>query len=564
MANNMIIRTNVLALNSHRNLGLVGNIQANASARLSSGLRINSAADDAAGLAISEGMRAQIRGMNQAARNALDGISLVQTAEGYLQTIHEMLHRARELVVQAANDTNSIDDRMLLQGEINHVLEEIDRITTQATFNTLNILDGSLDRPNLTIANVRGILDDIAEDPAANVSGNFSDSQANLLRNWLNSDAGRDFILNDGDADGLFGAGGALEGLLMSYNTHELELEGGYAVMEYLHGVWGGTLTESQQLFQNLLNDYILYGGNTYFGAIASDSQLHPTLGLAGYWAGFADTRPPDFGDLWGRLGAHGWFESSGPSYNAREMLNTWARTQAFPGDYVQVIGRDGVTVIADEDGDGFFDNFWDWGRLNSVNIPATITTPRGNSWTGIISHGFEDATDGEAFLGGLADTLVSTRFGEITIRELFERDGSLNLQIGPNSPDRMYVRISAMNLAELGLTDLLTDDLTLGNGVVQDDSAAISAFLPDIDAAIGIVSDQRAALGAMQNRLEFTIENLNIAAENLSASESRIRDADMAREIMRLAQADVLQQTALAILAQANHAPQSALELLA
>ncbi|MCL2619096.1 MAG: hypothetical protein FWD98_08625, partial [Defluviitaleaceae bacterium] len=154
---NMVVRTNVLALNSHRNLGMVGNQQARASARLSSGFRINSAADDAAGLGISENMRAQIRGLDQASRNAQDGISMLQTAEGGLSTITEMVTRIRELTVQAANDVNTAEggpgvgtnqsNRARIQGEINHLIDEIERTATTLQFNGMTLLDGSLSGP---------------------------------------------------------------------------------------------------------------------------------------------------------------------------------------------------------------------------------------------------------------------------------------------------------------------------------------------------------------------------------------------------------------------------------
>ncbi|MCL2618508.1 MAG: flagellin, partial [Defluviitaleaceae bacterium] len=151
---NMVVRTNIMALNSHRNLGMVGVQQSRASSRLSSGFRINSAADDAAGLGISEKMRAQIRGLDQASRNGQDGISLIQTAEGAMSTINEMVTRIRELVVQAANDTNAHDqlnsatwsqsDRTRIQDEINQLMAEIDATTKRVEFNTRTLLDGSL------------------------------------------------------------------------------------------------------------------------------------------------------------------------------------------------------------------------------------------------------------------------------------------------------------------------------------------------------------------------------------------------------------------------------------
>jgi len=296
----MVVRTNVLALNSHRNLGLVGNQQARASARLSSGFRINSAADDAAGLAISEGMRAQIRGMNQASRNAQDGISLIQTAEGFMQTVTEMVQRSRELAVQAANDTYSTTNRETIRNEIQQLEEEIVRIWESASFN----------------------------------------------------------------GETLFGASGA----------------GGA-------GVLSGTLSL--------------------------------------------------------QVGADG------------------TTSNALIVDVEQEMGafHDGLTI--------------------------TATDSRVTSWHTAVNQG----------AGG--------------------------------------------------------------------NHGAWQTMITNIDNTLDSINDLRASLGAYQNRLEFTIQNLDIAAENLSASESRIRDADMAAEMMRLTQANVLQQAATAMLAQANQAPQSILQLL-
>ena len=146
---NTVVNTNILAINSHRALKGVGNIQANSSAKLSSGMRINSAADDAAGLAISEKMRGQIRGLNQASRNAQDGISLIQTAEGGMQEIDNMVQRIRELVVQAANDTNENEDRTKIQGEIDQLVEEIDAMSDRVQFNGKTLLDGTYESSNI-------------------------------------------------------------------------------------------------------------------------------------------------------------------------------------------------------------------------------------------------------------------------------------------------------------------------------------------------------------------------------------------------------------------------------
>ena len=302
---NMVVRTNMLALNSHRNLGNVGNAQARASARLSSGFRINSAADDAAGLGISENMRSQIRGLDQASRNAQDAISLVQTAEGGLSTINDMVIRIRELTVQAANDINTSEgggvgsnesNRARIQGEVNHLIDEIERTATTLEFNSMTLLNGD-----------------------------FS------------------------------GAGN----------------------------------------------------------------------------------------ELFFQVGANA-------------------------------------------------------GQGIEVSMPNVVTD---------VANALRTAFDSPAF-------------GSVT-------------------------------------NDSSTGSIATGTG------SSISNLLTNVDAVLASATAARGALGAIQNRLEFTIQNLDVSSENLSAANSRIRDADMAQEMMRLTQANVLQQAATSMLAQGNQSPQSILQLL-
>lgn len=276
MSSNTVVNTNVLALNSHRALKNVGALQSKSSARLSSGLRINSAADDAAGLAISEKMRAQVRGLDQASRNAQDGISLVQTAEGGITEISNMVQRVRELTVQSANDTNQSEDRAKIQTEVDQLLGEIDSMAGRVEFNKKTLLDGS----------------------------------------------------------------------------------------------------------------------------------------------------------------------------------------------------QSGIT-----------------------------------------------------------------------------------LQVGANASQTIKFSIQAMNASGLGIKSI-----NIGSGV---SAAGITSQLDTLDAALGTIATQRANLGAMQNRLEYTVKSLDISSENLSASESRIRDTDMAKEMMNLTKANILNQASTSMLAQANQAPQGVLSLL-
>jgi flagellin-like hook-associated protein FlgL len=235
--------------------------------------------------------------------------------------------------------------------------------------------------------------------------------------------------------------------------------------------------------------------------------------------------------------------------------------TVHMPGDYWDSVNTDPTSdrygYGPDADGDGFFDGWGPWARIYSNFIgqnPRDVyeRTRSGFSFAQLAVDHFLNEDIGDLVVG---------EFGA-TIRDFFS-GGPLNLQVGPDSGHSIQVGIRGVSVARLGLSDLHVIDPEVGQGVVQIDQSLISAFLNDVDGALGMVSAERASLGAFQNRLEFTIENLNIAAENLSASESRIRDADMAREMMRLTQANVLQQAATAMLAQGNQAPQSILQLL-
>ena len=399
---NMVVRTNVMSLNSHRNLGMTGGMQAKSAARLSSGFRINSAADDAAGLGISETMRAQIRGLDQASRNSQDGISLIQTAEGALNTVNEMVVRVRELVVQSGNDTNTDDDRGRIQDEIDQLIDEINEVSARTEFNTMNLLGGSglgagwaTNLDNFDIA---------AFDPTDPSTGDINQ------------------------------------------------------VMRAL----------------NLIGSHLNLGG-------AAD---------------LAD---------WTNNGTH-----------IAELLLFGA-------------SQDMTTLDA------------------QTNLLDALETATGLTWTDPTAiNDAQQARDNARILEA-----ASNLFNAL------EERGSTNaftFQVGANSNQQITVEIESMSWDSI--SGALAIDLVAVGSEIDD-------LLDRLDDTLGAVTSQRSELGAVQNRLEYTIENLNIASENLSAAESRIRDADMAKEMMRFTQANVLQQAAISMLAQANQAPQNILQLV-
>jgi len=394
----MRIYNNVNAVNAQRNLSITGFALAKSIEKLSSGLRINRAADDAAGLSISEKLRAQIRGVMQAMRNAQDGISMIQTAEGALNEVHSMLQRMRELAVQAANDTLTTEDRRAIYAELDNLRNEINAIAARTTFNGKSLLTGSLvtqlDTATSTV-NVGFVVD---------AGSNTSVSSLDVSQ----AVPGRTFTFTD------LGGG-------------QLQLSDG---------------TVSQTIT---------------VGAIGADSSI---------------------------------------------TLN-----------------------------------------FDKLGIKLTISSVAG--------------TTGADVAAGLhGETIVTSASG-----------GSANFQVGPNSGHFYLVAFSDVQIQSTGpLNGLHTALGTFNTSLSGSNSAQVSAaqgLITAVDSAIGYVNQVRSELGAAQNRLEHTIANLGVQHENLTASESRIRDVDMAAEMVTFTRNQILQQAGVAVLSQANAMPQSVLQLL-
>ena len=372
----MRINHNIAALNTYRQLSVNNTSSQKAIEKLSSGLRINRAGDDAAGLAISERMRSQIRGLDMASRNAQDGISLIQTAEGALNETQSILQRMRELAVQAKNGTNTDDDRKALNEEYKELIAEITRIGEETEFNTKKVLKGDLGGSSISAVGTaltpeNGIVDIISN----------------------GADAATDYTV------------------AYSVNDDEITLS-------------SASLGKSETI-----------------------SVTSPT--------GF-DTKEITFGSV-------------------------------------------GITLIISS-------------ALNA------------------------DLTANNTFTVGVG--------------------GALKLQIGANKDQTMDVSISDMRASALGGVNKI-------NGTSVTDETSAATALESIEFALQEVSEQRSKLGAYQNRLEHTINNLSTAAENLTAAESRIRDVDMAQEMMEFTKTSILMQASQAMLAQANQMPQGVLQLL-
>lgn len=415
----MRINHNIASLNTYRQLNANTVSGSKSLEKLSSGLRINRAGDDAAGLAISEKMRGQIRGLDQASRNAQDGISLIQTAEGALNETHSILQRMRELAVQSATDTNTAQDRSNLQDEMDQLTKEIDRISDTTQFNTKNLLDGSMGKAvNTAVSNIvtSGVIH----------SGGAAATTSSLLTS------------------------------LQDANNNSLGI------------VVGDVVSVS----------YVVNGTTTTINTtVAAATSIE---GLDGNTAG---------------VGTNVGFTTSATG---------------------QIVGEAAAA--------GFT------GAVNGLTI--TVKDSSGNIKT--------------------AATNALSSFTETQAAQKVRTDGQATFQIGSNTNQNMQLSIDNMSSAALGVNSLKISTQSQAN-------VAINA----IDNGIQKVSAQRSSLGAIQNRLEHTINNLGTSSENLTAAESRVRDVDMAKEMMEFTKNNILSQAAQAMLAQANQQPQGVLQLL-
>ena len=388
----MIINHNMNALNAHRNMGVNNTNAGKSMEKLSSGLRINRAGDDAAGLAISEKMRGQIRGLEQSSRNAADGISMIQTAEGALNETTNILQRMRELAVQASNDTNTSSDREEIQKEIDALTEEVDRIANNTEFNTQKLLNG----------NKSGVGGEVVNEAVTAKEGKF---EVTIDRN----------ALKNGDKL-------TIDGTTVTLNTADIQ--------------------DDATLQTALTNAFVDY-----------------TVAFANGKATFTQKDASD-----------------------KEKMNVTLNNSVA--------------------------------KVNVVN----------------------------AGVGAKAEEVS---------------EGKAHVQVGANAKQSMSIEIGDMRAEALGIKDDAGNSLSVKSA--EDANKAIEAF----DAALNAVSSQRANLGAVQNRLEYTISNLDNTAENLTSAESTLRDVDMAKEMMEYSKNNILNQAAQAMISQANQQPQNVLQLL-
>ncbi|WP_347353559.1 flagellin [Acetoanaerobium noterae] len=452
----MRINNNLMAMNTHRQLGIGTNNGAKSMEKLSSGFRINRAGDDAAGLAISEKMRGQIRGLNQASRNSQDGISLIQTAEGALNETQAILQRMRELSVQSANGTATDSDRKEIQKEVSQLQSEIDRIATTTEFNTKKLING-----------------DVAIN--AKSTANFANTKLTDVKVVNDEMKATTYTVTTSVVSDVFTEiADTTDVSAIALGTGKTADLGTY------------TLKAVENSGDNTKLDYTLFDSNGQELAIATVLKTATTASVGAFDFTVTDT--------------------SGGTTGEGELKFTVGQTATF-----QVL--DGT---------------------NSIET-KTVT----NNITGTVQ------------VGGL-ELSFNTDLAAASDADVKVTNNALQFQIGANENQTMKLGIGDMSAKALKVASV---DVSTQTGA----EAAITA----VNNAIERVSSERSKLGAVQNRLEHSIKNLDTSSENLQAAESRIRDVDMAKEMMELTKNNILQQAAQAMLAQANQQPQGVLQLL-
>ncbi|MEO8859170.1 MAG: flagellin [Burkholderiaceae bacterium] len=485
-----IINTNINSLTAQRNLSASQSSLSTSIQRLSSGLRINSAKDDAAGLAISERFTTQIRGLDQAARNANDGISLAQTAEGAMSGAGSILQRVRELAVQSANATNSASDRQALQAEVGQLVAELDRISQTTEFNGSKLLDGTFGTQQFQVG--------------ANSNQTITTSTANLRTNV--------------------------------YGNNQLQAAGASATL----AAFGSNATSAGTLAINgaLGSASVSVASNSTAKANADK------INMASSSTGVVATPRTDVSLA---------FASTGAYTLTVQSDNT--STQAVSFSISATNTADGLSTVVS--------------AINDQSSKTGVTASLNSTGTAVI---LTNATGNDI---AVADTTVLNA-GDVTVQKL-DATGAASGGAAVLTADTTPATATVAGYITLDGDKSFSADVTTSNILAADVGSTLNKVsdldvttfakatnaLKTVDSALGFINGERARLGALQSRFENTISNLQVTSENLSASRSRIMDADFAKETANLARTQILQQAGTAMVAQANQLPQGVLALL-
>ena len=486
----MVVQHNLTAMNSNRMLGITTKSQAKSTEKLSSGYKINRAADDAAGLSISEKMRKQIRGLTQASSNAQDGISAVQTAEGALNEVQDMLQRMNELAVKAANGTQSEDDRSYIQNEIDQLTTEIDRVAETTKFNETYLLKGDQDNEK---AYTYSYATATGKAATATMSTNASTKGSKITTMTFKTTASADEqnevakLIRD-------------QGINVQYSSKD--------------SATTGKVVNSATVSLNGTDKYTVTNttGNDYSIKDAKGNEI-ATFKLEN-----------------ANLGEKDKADAITPG------------TETFTASKATAGYKDGDTVkYYDKDGNGIPENALSKYFSSTTNAAGTVS-----------STVKADAPLVYDALGNKIDAAVA----DISAKQDLTGALTLTLHVGADatSNNQISVNLDAMSAKGLGVNGLKVDG--------TDDTNA-KGSIETIKEAIQKVSTQRSALGAVQNRLEHTISNLDNVVENTTSAESQIRDTDMATEMVKYSNNNILAQAGQAMLAQSNQSNQGVLSLL-
>nr|WP_287558866.1 flagellin [Roseburia sp.] len=538
----MVVQHNLQAMNANRMLNVTTGQQAKSTEKLSSGYRINRAADDAAGLTISEKMRKQIKGLDQASTNAQDGVSSVQTAEGALTEVHSMLQRMNELAVQASNGTNSEDDRQAIQDEISQLTTEIDRVAETTKFNEIYLLKGDKSgttKTNTVAAHDAGLAGKLSE----SVDGKTTFTADALAVGDKVTIAGKEYTLVD------------------SADTADYTDLNGFTAQA------GDKLTKDGETY-------------TYVDA-AGTTPAGQTAAAAGWFKDSntgtgADTVTVAAGDKLTRSGKTTTFMGDAAAATIAKTLSEAQAEikKATANSKVTIDGKEYTvstktdltlaqpTATADD-----LANMVSSDSNIKVGTNQYYVVPKGSEKDSEIT--IDDAykmmakeLETASSIGADEKTKASVKNNgdgtfEITQGKVeVKKSLSFSLHVGADADatNKINVDIDAMSAAGLGIKGIN----------VKDDSGVAATYAIDAIAdAVAKVSSQRSALGAVQNRLEHTIDNLDNVVENTTSAESRIRDTDMAEEMVNYSKNNILAQAGQSMLAQANQSTQGVLSLL-
>lgn len=506
----MRIQNNITALNTYRQYNTANNSVAGSAEKLSSGYKINRAGDDAAGLAISEKMRAQIRGLNMASKNSSDAVSLIQTAEGALQSTHNILQRMRELAVQSASDTNEKTiDRGALDAEFQQLKKEIDETASKTRFNDQNLIDGTFASTKYSVSQSAGAFVGSAMVGKAPAGVYTLGVKQVTVGNVAAADASASATKTSAAVSSVsFTGGTALEGTA------------------YYNGDW-------ELGFNSSTSSFFLKQGDRVITATASNQATSIAAG------GTLDLTFGSFGDLEITLASAFDGSVANPNFDSLATNVDGTSVNVTGGrDYAAGVTKHYATMTGAMDVE-----------LNIGDTEISFTNGITLTFAGLSSSELARSEDADKMAtdGSFA---IARMVGDFTVSSW--AGDSLVIQSGANQGDELAINIDKMDTNFLGISR---------SKISSRESASYA--ITQTNNAINQVSSQRASLGALQNRLNHKIANLDNSAENLTAAESRIRDVDMAKEMTAFTKNNILVQASTAMLAQANSLPQNVLQLL-